>query len=200
MKLKAMTIVILLCVGCMCACFAQNNFEQTPISNTNHEPDYKQVIVVWLNNGTIVKSAVYSDTANIEIPHSVTSEQGKHFVRWEQTNVFPLTFIPDSVGKIAYTAVFADNESHNYTINHYKEIISDTIAENFIDNYELASSEQKQGAWGSTTSAFARDYDGYMAPVVNQQLINENDSTVVNIYYDRKTYSLSWNTNGGIVT
>ena len=65
MKLKAMTIVILLCVGCMCVSYAQNNFEQTPVSNINHETDCKQVIVVWLNNGTIVKSAVYSDTANI---------------------------------------------------------------------------------------------------------------------------------------
>ena len=192
--MKTTTIIALLCG--VFVCYGYTGQRQTE----NTQTDNKQVAVIWTNNETIVKAGVYSDTTDIDFPSNVSCEQGKHFVRWERANTFPMAFVPDSVGKIAYTAVFADNESHNYTINHYKEIISDTIAENFIDNYELASSEQKQGAWGSITSAVARDYDGYMAPVVNQQLINENDSTVVNIYYDRKTYSLSWNTNGGIVT
>ena len=190
MKLKMLILIVFQCIGL--ACFGVTVSNQTAIN--------KQVIVVWLNNDNIIKTGVYFDTADIEKPNDVMCEQGKHFVRWERTNNFHLDFISDTVEKIIYKAVFANNEQRNYTVNHYKEKIQDTLASSFSDNYELALSEQKQGSWGTTTSAVAQNYSGYITPIVNQQIINENDSTVVNLYYDRETYTLTWNTNGGIVT
>ena len=159
----------------------------------------KQIMVVWLSEESIVNIELCSDTANIKNPLNTIYKQGKHFERWEQTNDTYLEFIPDSVN-IVYKAVFADNEPHNYTINHYKEKIQDSISSNLIDNYDLVLSEQKEGNWGTMTKAIANDYDGYIVPIINQQPINENDSTIVNIYYDRETYTLDWNTNGGIIT
>ena len=160
----------------------------------------KQIMVIWLSEETIVNIELCTDTANIEIPLNTIYKQGKHFERWEQSKNTHLDFIPDSIDKIVYKAIFADNELRNYTINHYKEKIQDSTPLNFKDNYDLVLSEQKEGIWGTLTSAIAKEYDGYIVPVVNQQPINENDSTIVNIYYDRETYTLVWNTNGGIIT
>lgn len=181
-------------------CFGQNKARQPQALKTTNRMENKQVISIWLNDETIVKTGVYTDTADVDFPHDVTCKQGKHFVRWERTNSYHLNHITDTVEKIAYKAVFGDNAFHNYTINHYKEKIQDTIALNYIDNYELVSTETKKGRVGAMTAAIAKEYDGYIIPAVNQLLIDENDSTVVNIYYDRETYLLAWNTNGGIVT
>lgn len=198
--MRTITIAILLCVASASYGQHQSRHTHTKSPKTEYKTKNKQVIAVWLNDEAIVKSGVYSDSADIDFPHNVTCKQGKHFVRWERTNSSHLNHLTDSVEKIAYKAVFADNAYHNYTINHYKEKIQDSIALNNIDNYELVSSETKQGRYGTMTEAETKNFNGYITPLVNQQLINENDSTVVNIYYDRETYSLTWNTNGGIVT
>ena len=91
-----------------------------------------------------------------------------------------------------YTAKWTAGEGTAYKIEHYKQNIED-------DNYTLESSdtETKTGTTGSTTAAAAKAYTGFSAKPVTQQTIAPDGSTIVKIYYDRKTATLSFNTDGG---
>ena len=91
-----------------------------------------------------------------------------------------------------YTAKWTAGEGTAYKIEHYKQNIED-------DNYTLESSdtETKTGTTGNATAAAAKTYTGFTAKPVTQQTIAPDGSTIVKIYYDRKTATLSFNTNGG---
>ena len=115
------------------------------------------------------------------------AKTGYVFNRFEPE--FPKT-MPNT--NTTYTAKWTAGEGTAYKIEHYKQNIED-------DNYTLESSdtETKTGTTGSTTAAAAKTYTGFTAKPVSQQTIAPDGSTIVKIYYDRKTATLSFNTNGG---
>ena len=81
----------------------------------------------------------------------------------------------------------------SYTIQHMLQ-----NAEN--DEYTLDSNntETKTGTVGLMTAAEAKTtYDGFTALPISQATINADGSTVVNVYYDRNVYRLTWDTDGG---
>ena len=115
------------------------------------------------------------------------AKTGYVFNRFEPE--FPKT-MPNT--NTTYTAKWTAGEGTAYKIEHYKQNIED-------DNYTLESSntETKTGTTGSTTAAAAKAYTGFTAKPVTQQTIAPDGSTIVKIYYDRKTATLSFNTDGG---
>ena len=115
------------------------------------------------------------------------AKTGYVFNRFEPE--FPKT-MPNT--NTTYTAKWTAGEGTAYKIEHYKQNIEN-------DNYTLESSdtETKTGTTGSATAAAAKTYTGFTAKPVTQQTIAPDGSTIVKIYYDRKTATLSFNTNGG---
>lgn len=79
-----------------------------------------------------------------------------------------------------------------YTVQHMLQNAED-------DEYTLDSdsTETKNGTVGLDTAAEAKSYDGFTALPVSQATINADGSTVVNVYYDRNVYRLTWDTDGG---
>ena len=77
-----------------------------------------------------------------------------------------------------------------YTINYYLQ-----KAEESNPDYVLEKTEHGQGEVGTTTTVTADPdaYKGFNATEITQQEIKEDDSTVVNVYYDRKIYKLEYN-------
>lgn len=75
----------------------------------------------------------------------------------------------------------------NYTVKHYQQNIED-------NNYtEVEAGRQTlSGITGQTTAAAAKTYTGFTAQAVTQQTIKADGSTVVEIYYDRLTYKVTW--------
>ena len=63
--------------------------------------------------------------------------------------------------------------------------------------YTEDASETIDGTTGTTTVAAARAYKGFTSQEVNQAKVNADGSTVVEIKYDRNSYRLTWNTDGG---
>lgn len=65
--------------------------------------------------------------------------------------------------------------------------------------YTLHDTENKTGTTGGQTAAVAKNYtdDGFMPGVYTDTLIAADGKTVVEIKYDRKTYNVSFNSNGG---
>ena len=64
--------------------------------------------------------------------------------------------------------------------------------------YTEDASETIDGTTGTTTVAAARAYKGfYLTRGESGKKVNADGSTVVEIKYDRNSYRLTWNTDGG---
>lgn len=82
------------------------------------------------------------------------------------------------------------NQNVDYKVLHYKQNVSD-------DNYTLYETEIVSGIPGKETEAEAKEYTGFTAQTFEQKTVEEDGSTRVEIYYDRKIVTISFNTNGG---
>lgn len=77
-----------------------------------------------------------------------------------------------------------------YTVEHYQQNLAD-------DKYTLKDTDNLNGTTGENTKAAAKPYPGFTAKDFTQQAIAANGSTVIEIYYDRNKYTVTWkNWNG----
>lgn len=76
-----------------------------------------------------------------------------------------------------------------YTVKHYQQ-----NTEGMTDNnYKEFESETLSGITGQQTKAVAKTYTGFdAAKAFEQQPIKADSSTVISIYYDRLTYTVTW--------
>ncbi|MCQ2375104.1 MAG: InlB B-repeat-containing protein [Salinivirgaceae bacterium] len=91
---------------------------------------------------------------------------------------------------------FNEGRLRNYTVNHFIEnlLVEDTVYEG---EYSLIRREVKQGYIDSCTQANTIELEGFISPTIMQEIIVDNDSTHVDLYYQRKSYMLMWEFNGG---
>jgi uncharacterized repeat protein (TIGR02543 family) len=83
--------------------------------------------------------------------------------------------------------------SANYIVNHYKQKLG--------GGYELAETETDSDTIGFETSAAAKDYEGFTAQPFEQVIIEKDSPNVVNIYYNRNSYELTFDYDfGNVVT
>ncbi|MBQ7698053.1 MAG: InlB B-repeat-containing protein [Paludibacteraceae bacterium] len=83
-------------------------------------------------------------------------------------------------------AQFTPNTNTNYTVKHWQQ--------NLADNYYTevtGDRQQKQGTTDDATAAEAKTYTGFAAQTITQGTIAGDGSTVVNIYYNRDTYTVN---------
>ncbi|MBP3449733.1 MAG: leucine-rich repeat protein [Spirochaetaceae bacterium] len=81
-----------------------------------------------------------------------------------------------------------------YKIEHYQQNIYDdeyTLVENDI--------EYKTGLPASKTEAIAKTYEGFTPNNIEQQTIADDGSTVVKVYYNRNLYTVTFNSDVGIL-
>ena len=178
----------------------------------------EQSIVGWKDaSGNLVSSVTLNGrdvtlTAKVENDHWITydSQGGTYvapaFVKGNGTTTAPAaptrpgyTFRHWSaaVGGAAFTfgqpldqaltlhAVWTANTDTRYTVIHWQENADD-------DEYSYAESETKTGATGAQTSAAAKSYTGFTVQTIAQQTIAGDGSTIVNVYYKRNTYTLTF--------
>ena len=77
-----------------------------------------------------------------------------------------------------------------YTVKHLLQNLQD-------DNYTEDSTEQKSGKSGTQTVAAAKSYEGFTVKTFAQETIQADGSTVVEIKYDRNTYTISYSSEYG---
>ena len=83
------------------------------------------------------------------------------------------------------TAKWTANPRTQYTVIHWQENADD-------DEYSYVESETKYDATGATTDAAAKRYNGFTAQTIAQQTIAGDGSTIVNVYYKRNVYSVTF--------
>ena len=71
----------------------------------------------------------------------------------------------------------------DYTVIHWQENAND-------DEYSYIASEPLSGRTGDQTNAAAKSYQGFTATEIKQQTIKGDGSTIVNVYYQRNSYTI----------
>ncbi|MCQ2801049.1 MAG: InlB B-repeat-containing protein [Bacilli bacterium] len=79
-----------------------------------------------------------------------------------------------------------------YTVNHKQQKAD-------LSGYETIDTDNLTGITGGQTAATANSYTGFTAKSFAQQTINADGSTVVDILYDRNTYTVSLDAGEGSV-
>lgn len=90
-----------------------------------------------------------------------------------------------TISEDGYIRKVAPKTNINYTVKHFQQNLEN-------DQYTEFESETKQGTTAMATAAEAKNYEGFTALPFEQGTIAGNGSTVVNIYYDRNTYTIIW--------
>ncbi|MBR2462061.1 MAG: InlB B-repeat-containing protein [Spirochaetaceae bacterium] len=83
----------------------------------------------------------------------------------------------------------------NYTVQHYQQ---DIVGDEYIlvpDDIETKTDDT-----GNLTSAVAKNYTGFTAKNIEQKTIKQDESTIVEVYYDRNIIDLTIDLDGGSTT
>ena len=114
------------------------------------------------------------------ITYPTLSKTGYTFAGWS-TNA---TSMPDA--DLTITASWTPKTNTAYAVEHYWQNIND-------DSYTKHETVNMTGTTDAATEAVAKNYTGFEAaqPFV-QGTVAPDGSTVVNIYYNRKTYTIAW--------
>lgn len=76
-----------------------------------------------------------------------------------------------------------------YTVKHWFQNVA---GEEYSQDASLAADETLAGTTGEQTSAQPKQVEGFNAKAVSQETIAADGSTVVNVYYDRQVYNVTY--------
>ena len=136
----------------------------------------------WLtfdsNGGSYVAPVFVSNGKTATQPTDPT-RPGYAFDGWDFD--FNTVLTADAIATAKWTA----SARTRYTVIHWQENADD-------DEYSYVESETGYGATGATTAAAAKRYNGFTAQTIEQQTIAGDGSTIVNVYYKRNVYSVTF--------
>lgn len=136
--------------------------------------------------GTTSGSGTYN--YNEEVGIRATAQIGYHFVKWnddETANPRIVTILGDA----EYTAQFEANNNTEYTLNIYTQNIEN-------DDYQLEA-RTMTGTTKQLSEYIAPTREGFTLQDYEQVTINADGSSILTVYYNRNSYALTWNANGG---
>lgn len=135
----------------------------------------------------------YRYGATIDVDFALGTRAGYDFAGWKNT-ASGAVYKSDGLksftiedADVTFTAQWNASSDTRYTVKHLKQNIDD-------DNYTevTADREEKTGVSLELTNASPKAYTGFTAQTVTQKTIAEDSSTVVEIKYDRNTYTVSY--------
>ncbi len=150
------------------------------------------VITVNLNGGQMDKTS-FDVTFDSEYQLTEPTRAGYDFVCYldENGNEFSSSGIYTIAGNTSLTAKWEERDDTVYKINYYLEDLDG-------ENYTLDFTDNKYGVSDKTITINAKDYEGFTPKETSKTVtINADGSLVVDFYYTRNTYTLSFVTNGG---
>ena len=146
----------------------------------------KYQIIYQYTDGTVAaQSWVAEFEKGVTYENTITSPQLEGFSVDQSTVTFSGKVETDQTITVTYTGT-----ATTYTVKH---LLQNTDGKTYTED----ASETIDGTTGTTTVAAARAYKGFTSQEVSQAKVNADGSTVVEIKYDRNSYRLTWNTDGG---
>ena len=151
--------------------------------------------VSWpTNNSNGPATLYYPQKADVPVTDIEPTREGFKFNGWtsdieSDNNVYTsngTNSITMPAANVVLTPKWTPNSGTKYTVRHHQQNLDN-------DNYTLFETESdKTGTTGELTNATAKNYEGFAAKPFVQQAIAADGSTVVDIYYDRNTYSVTY--------
>lgn len=138
---------------------------------------------------TAAKDAVWS---NVKGKITVTYKAGYDNLTWKRGDANGADITDNTVFSSDTTVVAVSKKINKptYKVKH--------LQQNFSGNeYTLKEEETKSGEIDADTAAAAKTYLGFDTPTVTQQKIKADNSTVVEMKYDRKIITLNFALNDG---
>ncbi len=178
------------------------SFVSCSYSTTSQEPKVK--IILDANGGSF--SETTETTQTLLIKKNQTSKlptadelglscSNYNFTGWAKSQQGQVEFNDgDSITSATDLTLYAQWEAVNttYTVRHLLQNLAD---DSYTEDEEAA--EQKSGTYGTQTAAVAKTYEGFTATPIEQKTIQADSSTIVEIKYDRNTYTLSYSSKYG---
>ena len=125
---------------------------------------------------------------------SADANEGYHFTGWSDgDNNEDRTIVVDE-NTVSLTATFAPNTNTAYKVKHFKQNLLD-------DEFTLFQTDSKEGTTGALIQDAPLTIEGFLTPgsQVNQVAIKGDGTSVIEYYYARNKYSLTWDANGGVL-
>lgn len=154
----------------------------------------KEYTLSYETNGGKLESGKYTPAGQVEYKAQLTtptekevSKSGYTLEGW-YSDAGLTTSAPAIMpaNDLTLYAKWTANSGTKYTVNHYQQNLND-------NNYTLFETESdKTGTTGEQTNATAKNYKGFKAKPFEQKPIAADGSTVVEIRYDRNTYTVTY--------
>ena len=120
------------------------------------------------------------------------TKPGYDFAGWYKDGT-KFTFDSSLTENLTLTAHWTEKKDVQYTVIHRLENADD-------DGYSYKESVQMSGAAGFQTTATAKSYEGFTAQTITQRTIAGDGSTIVNVYYKRNLYTITFYLDNPIYT
>ena len=132
--------------------------------------------------GDYVAPIFAQEGQTVTLPTTAT-RLGYTFGGWYQDGQ-PVTQVNAAANLEAHWIAAANTK---YTVIHWQENAND-------DGYSFKESETKTGKTGEQTAATAKNYskEGFTVQAIKQQTIAGDGSTIVNVYYKRNVYTITF--------
>lgn len=149
------------------------------------------VIVNELKTFPVAKGTKWTAVKE-KVNKSITFKDGFQLSAWKAGNSAGQD-ITDSTVFTSNTTVFAVSKKATeciYKVKHFQQNVSG-------NEYTLKEEETKLGEIDTNTAAAAKTYPGFEVPTLTQQKIKADNSTVVEMKYDRKIITLNFDLKDG---
>lgn len=145
------------------------------------------------NGGSEIVS--YKTTVITKAPD--TTRDGYYFAGWYENpecggEQIQFPYYPSE--SITLYAKWIANTDTLYKVEHYKQ---NTALDSDPESYVYFESETLAGKTDSLTQAVPKTYDGFIPDSYSQSKIAADGSTVVRIFYNRRKYTVSFDSNNG---
>jgi uncharacterized repeat protein (TIGR02543 family) len=174
--------------------FTAQSFKQETIA-----PDGSTVVKIYYNRNIytvtytdgVTDETVFEDQVTENVRYGTATpafvgsptRTGYVFAKWDPAVAGTVT------ADATYTAKWTPATGTAYTVKHYQQNLED-------GGYELTDTDNMSGTTGELTKAAAKVYPGFTAQYFEQKPIAPDGSTVVDIYYTRNSYTVTYQYTG----
>ena len=153
--------------------FAAGTVKVYPVTKTGYWVTFDA------NGGSYVAPIFAQNGETVTLPKA--TRLGYTFQGWYNGD----THVTEVTGTVELKAQWTADSNTKYTVIHWQENADD-------DGYSFAESEEKYGNTGEKTIATAKSYKDFTAKEITQVTISGDGSTIVNVYYKRNVYTITF--------